>query len=186
MFLPVAYLVVGSFLNNDGPAVPSATTPTCRPASSRTPLPTSIEISLVTAIAGGIFGFLLAVRGHPRRPAAVPAHGADDVLRRRLELRRRPARPGVHLHPRQPRLRDRPPAGRSASSSRGGSSRTKIGPRGRLHVLPVPADDPDHRAGPRRPAAGVARGGRERGRLGVPVLAPRRAADPRRRRSSAR
>ena len=59
MFLPVVYLVAGSFLNNDGQPtlgnyadlstgiIPDA-------------FATSIEISLVTAIAGGIFGFLLA------------------------------------------------------------------------------------------------------------------------------
>ena len=39
---------------------PSATTPTCRRASSPDAFGNSIEISLVTAIAGGIFGFLLA------------------------------------------------------------------------------------------------------------------------------
>ena len=78
---------------------------------------TSIEISLVTAIAGGIFGFLLAyaviLGGLPTVPAARP----HDVLRRRLELRRRPARPGLHLHPRPARRRDRPAQGASASTS---------------------------------------------------------------------
>ena len=36
----------------------------------------SIEISLVTAILGGIFGFLLALRGHPRRAADAFLRGA--------------------------------------------------------------------------------------------------------------
>lgn len=59
LFLPVAYLVIGSFLLADGTAsldnyadlstgvIPGA-------------FANSIEISLVTAVAGGIFGFLLA------------------------------------------------------------------------------------------------------------------------------
>ena len=59
MFLPVVYLVVGSFLDSEGQPtlgnyadlstgiIPDA-------------FATSIEISLVTAIGGGIFGFLLA------------------------------------------------------------------------------------------------------------------------------
>jgi putative spermidine/putrescine transport system permease protein len=59
MFLPVAYLVIGSFLNADGEAtlqnyadlstgvIPGA-------------FASSIEISIVTAIGGGVFGFLLA------------------------------------------------------------------------------------------------------------------------------
>ena len=67
---------------------------------------TSIEISLVTAIAGGIFGFLLAyavILGGLPRFLRTAAH---DLLRRRLELRRRPARPGLHLHARPARARD--------------------------------------------------------------------------------
>jgi putative spermidine/putrescine transport system permease protein len=59
MFLPVAYLVIGSFLNAGGEAtlqnyadlstgiIPGA-------------FASSIEISIVTALAGGVFGFLLA------------------------------------------------------------------------------------------------------------------------------
>lgn len=59
MFLPVAFLVIGSFLNTDGEVtvqnyadlstgvIPSA-------------FANSIEISLVTAVGGGAFGFLLA------------------------------------------------------------------------------------------------------------------------------
>ena len=71
---------------------------------------TSIEISLVTAIVGGIFGFLLAyaiiLGGLPRflRTAVY------DVLWRGLELRRRAARPGLHLHPRPARRGHHVPA----------------------------------------------------------------------------
>jgi len=59
MFLPVAFLVIGSFLNGDGEVT----------VKNYTDLSTgvipgafanSIEISLVTAIGGGVFGFLLA------------------------------------------------------------------------------------------------------------------------------
>ena len=54
----------------------------------------------MTAIAGGILGFLLAyaviLGGLPR----LLRGAADDLLRRRLELRRHPARAGVHLHAR--------------------------------------------------------------------------------------
>jgi putative spermidine/putrescine transport system permease protein len=72
LFLPVAYLVIGSFLDADGIAtlqnygdlstgvIPGA-------------FANSIEISLVTAIGGGIFGFLLA--------AAVIIGGLPPALR---------------------------------------------------------------------------------------------------------
>ena len=59
MFLPTAFLVVGSFLTNDG-------TPTLQNYADLSTgiipdaFANSIEISLVTAIGGGLFGFLLA------------------------------------------------------------------------------------------------------------------------------
>ena len=75
MFLPVVYLVVGSFLNNEGqPSLGNyadLTTGIIPDAFA-----TSIEISLVTAIAGGIFGFLLA--------AAVVLGGLPRFLRTAL------------------------------------------------------------------------------------------------------
>jgi len=56
---PVAYLVIGSFQNAQGETTlqnyADLTTP-----SIATAFTTSIEVSLVTAIVGGIFGFLLA------------------------------------------------------------------------------------------------------------------------------
>src|SRR5687768_5821916 len=59
MFLPVVYLVVGSFLNNEGqPSL--ANYADLSTGIIPDAFATSIEISLVTAIAGGIFGFLLA------------------------------------------------------------------------------------------------------------------------------
>ncbi len=60
LFLPIAYLVVGSFQDGDGAGhAPELRRPVDRRAS-RTRIAHSIEISLVTAIGGGIFGFLLA------------------------------------------------------------------------------------------------------------------------------
>lgn len=69
MFLPVVYLVVGSFLNSDGQPTlgnyADLSTGVIPDAFAN-----SIEISLVTAIGGGIFGFLLAaaviIGGLPR------------------------------------------------------------------------------------------------------------------------
>jgi putative spermidine/putrescine transport system permease protein len=59
MFLPVAYLVIGSFVDATG-----AVTFQNYAGLSTGVIPnafiTSIEISIVTAVAGGIFGFLLA------------------------------------------------------------------------------------------------------------------------------
>ena len=75
LFLPVAYLVIGSFLDGDG-------APTLQNYSdlSTGVIPgafaLSIEISLVTAIGGGIFGFLLA--------AAVILGGLPRFLRNAL------------------------------------------------------------------------------------------------------
>jgi putative spermidine/putrescine transport system permease protein len=59
MFLPVAYLVVGSFIDSTG----AATVKNYADLSTGVipnAFATSIEISVVTAIGGGIFGFLLA------------------------------------------------------------------------------------------------------------------------------
>ena len=115
---------------------------------------TSIEISLVTAIAGGIFGFLMAYAvisgGLPRRFRG----GADDVLGRGIQLRRCPTRPGVHLHAR--------PVGLLTTFLKDVGHRhvrqrvlalLEARSRDRLPVLPAAADDPDHRAGHRRAAS---------------------------------
>jgi putative spermidine/putrescine transport system permease protein len=59
LFLPVAYLVIGSFLDADG----GATLQNYADLSTGVipgAFALSIEVSLVTAIGGGIFGFLLA------------------------------------------------------------------------------------------------------------------------------
>ena len=59
MFLPVAYLVIGSFIGLDGqPTLGNYADLSTGVIPGAFGL--SIEISLVTAIAGGIFGFLLA------------------------------------------------------------------------------------------------------------------------------
>ncbi len=59
MFLPVAYLVVGSFLDNTG-AVTVKNYADLSTGIIPNAFAQSIEISVVTAIAGGVFGFLLA------------------------------------------------------------------------------------------------------------------------------
>ena len=106
MLLPIGFLVVGSFQDSDAGKLTLQNYADLTDAVViSTPSPTSIEISLVTAIAGGIFGFLLAYAVILGGLPPVPADGADDVLRRRLELRRHPARPRVHLHARPARAR---------------------------------------------------------------------------------
>ena len=59
MFLPVAYLVIGSFVDNSG-AVTLRNYADLSTGVIPSAFANSIEISLVTAIAGGLFGFLLA------------------------------------------------------------------------------------------------------------------------------
>ena len=56
---PVAYLVIGSFQNNQGETTLQNYAELATPSVVNA-FGTSIEISLVTAIVGGIFGFLLA------------------------------------------------------------------------------------------------------------------------------
>ena len=56
---PVAYLVSGSFQNNEGQTTLQNYADLATP-SIATAFFTSIEVSLVTAVVGGIFGFLLA------------------------------------------------------------------------------------------------------------------------------
>ncbi len=75
LFLPVAYLVVGSFLTSDG-AVSLQNYADLSTGIIPGAFATSIEISLVTAIGGGIFGFLLA--------AAVILGGLPHFLRTAL------------------------------------------------------------------------------------------------------
>jgi putative spermidine/putrescine transport system permease protein len=56
---PVAYLVLGSFQNNEGQTTLQNYTDLTTPSVANA-FRISIEVSLVTAIVGGIFGFLLA------------------------------------------------------------------------------------------------------------------------------
>jgi putative spermidine/putrescine transport system permease protein len=56
---PVAYLVVGSFQNNQGQTTLQNYADLVTPSVANS-FGTSIEISLVTAVVGGVFGFLLA------------------------------------------------------------------------------------------------------------------------------
>ena len=158
---------------------PCRTTPTCPTRAPRRAFRNSIEISLVTAIVGGLFGFALAgaviLGGLPRflrsslmtfsgvasNFAGIPLalaftytlgqHGLVTVL-----------------------LKDR----RDRHLGRRLQILQQARPRDRLPLLPVPAHGADHGAGHRRAAARVARGGREHGRDPAPVLAARRPADP--------
>ena len=75
LFLPVAYLVIGSFVTDDG-SVSLANYADLSTGVIPGAFANSIEISLVTAIAGGIFGFLLA--------AAVIMGGLPGFLRTAL------------------------------------------------------------------------------------------------------
>jgi putative spermidine/putrescine transport system permease protein len=75
LFLPVGYLVIGSFLLEDG-SVSLANYADLSTGVIPGAFANSIEISLVTAIAGGIFGFLLA--------AAVIIGGLPGFLRTAL------------------------------------------------------------------------------------------------------
>jgi putative spermidine/putrescine transport system permease protein len=59
LLIPTIYLIIGSFLDSDG----QFTVQNYADLTDEIPLNaylTSIEVSLVTAIAGGIFGFLMA------------------------------------------------------------------------------------------------------------------------------
>jgi putative spermidine/putrescine transport system permease protein len=59
LILPISFLVIGSFLNDQGQATIQNYQDLSQPLIV-TAFRTSIEVSLVTAIGGGIFGFLLA------------------------------------------------------------------------------------------------------------------------------
>ena len=59
LILPISFLVIGSFLNDQGQATLQNYADLSEPLII-TAFRTSIEVSLVTAIGGGIFGFLLA------------------------------------------------------------------------------------------------------------------------------
>lgn len=78
--LPVTYLVIGSFQNSDGQATLQNYADLATPNIANAFL-ISIEVSLVTAVIGGIFGFLLAyaviLGGLPRilRPALMTFSG---------------------------------------------------------------------------------------------------------------
>jgi putative spermidine/putrescine transport system permease protein len=72
---PVTYLVVGSFQDNDGRTTLQNYSDLLKPNTANAFL-ISIEISLVTAIVGGVFGFLLAY--------AVIQGGLPRVLRNAL------------------------------------------------------------------------------------------------------
>ena len=114
-------------------------------------------------------------RRHPGLPARRRDHqwadagrlrcGTPDLLGGRLQLRRRPARPRLHVHPRPARPGDELPQGlRCRHLGRRLQPLHEARPRDRLPLLPVPAHGPDHRACHQRPEAGVARGRREHGR----------------------
>ena len=72
LLIPTSYLVIGSFQDLSGNPTLQNYADLDHPEIASAYL-TSIEISLVTAVIGGIFGFLLAYAvisgGLPRRPA---------------------------------------------------------------------------------------------------------------------
>ena len=169
--LPISYLVFGSFQDLEGQTTLQNYVDLTTPTISRA-FQISIEISLVTAIVGGIFGFLLAyaviLGGLPPHPA----RRTHDVQRRRVQLRGRAARPGLHLHARPGRPGDGvPQEHRHRPVCIGLHDLQQARDRARLPLLPVPAHGPDHRAGHRRAAARVAGGRREHGSQPAPVLA---------------
>ena len=119
------------------------------------------------------------VRRHPGRAAALPRRGADDLLRCRLELRRRPTCARVHVHAGRDRARHDPAAtSRDRPEERRFHDLLEARPRDRVPLLPVPVDGPDHGARHPGPQDGMARGIGEHGRQHLPVLAAHRAADP--------
>ena len=71
---------------------------------------TSIEVSLVTALLGGLLGFLIAYAASLAGLAARGPLGALDLLRRGGQLRRHPARVRVHRDDRHARDRHELPA----------------------------------------------------------------------------
>ena len=120
-------------------------------------------ISLVTAAARLRRRPVRRLRGDPGGHAALDPLGADDVLGRRGELRRHPARVRVHRDARAARRRhDLVPERRlrheRALAALPALHRARS--RGRLPLLPAAADDPRDRARDRRAAQGMARGGR--------------------------
>ena len=108
IILPTFYLVTGSLQKDDQPSLQNY----ADLGTGIIPLAllTSIEISLVTAIAGGVLGFLMAyaiiLGGLPRF-----LRTGSDLLRGGLELRGHPARVGIRVHPRPARRRHHVPPG---------------------------------------------------------------------------
>ena len=175
---PTFYLVVGSLQTASGAFTLQNFADLFTPQIIAT-YANSLEISIVTALIGGVFGFLLAY--------AVISGGLPGILRsalmtfsgRRLELRRHPAGPGLRLHRRPDRPVHRLPQGnRDRPVQQRLHDLLEDRARDRLPLLPVPADGPDHRPGDRRPEEGLAGSRREHGRQLVPVLAPGGPADP--------
>ena len=164
IFLPSASLFIDSFRNREGQFTLENIFALFQP-----PIPASyllsIQISLATAVMGGILGFFLAYALDRRQPAALDPSGHAHVCRRCLQLRGRA--PGVRLHrhvgaggiphhaaeelPGLEHLRQRLQPLRFPGLEPG------------VHVLPVPADVADHDASHRGAEAGVARGGGEPG-----------------------
>ena len=167
MFLPVAYLVIGSFVDGQGAAHgPKLRRPLHRSHPER--VRQQHRDQRRHRHRGRHVRIPARLLRDPRRAAAVPADRPDDVLRGRLELRGCAAGPGVHLHPRHARIPDDTAEGlRDRHLRRRPSVQPdeQVRPRARLHVLPVPAHGPDHRPGPGRAEARVAGGRGECGRL---------------------
>ena len=179
LLLPAAGVLVGAFQDDAG-GFTMANVRALYHEPYLTAFKNSIEISLVTALVGGAARLPDRVLGDPRGHAAVRADDADDVLRRRRELRRHPARVRVHRHAGHDRDRDAVAQHASAStrtttasrsSRRPGSSSTYLYFQIPLMILVIaPAID----------GAAAASGARRRptSARAAAVLAPRRPADP--------
>ncbi len=178
LIIPTFYLVTGSFRTESGQPTLQNYADLSQPTIVEA-FRASIEISVVTAVIGGIFGFLLAyavIRGGlPRFLGAalmtfsgVASNFAGVPLA--LAFTFTLGATGLVtllLHA----ARDRPEERRLHDL-------LEARPRDRVPLLPVPVDGPDHGAGHPGPQDGVARGIGEHGRQHLPVLAAHRAADP--------
>ena len=152
----------------------------------RTPTCTSIKISVITAVSGGLFGFLMAyaaiAAGAPRWSSA-PLTTFSGVA---AELRRRTARLRLHRDARHGRVVTQFLRLARARPLRPGFTLFSSPASARLPLLPDPADGAGDRAGDRRARANGERRPRTSGRLleywrqvGAPVLRPRCSAhDP--------
>ncbi len=156
LLIPTAYLIVGSFVDSTTGDVTLQNYARLTEGLQLNAYLTSIEISLVTALAGGIFGFLMAyavISGGPRRlrgplmtfsGVASNFAGIPLALAFVFTIGRTGLVTSFLARPRHQPVRRRV------------HDLFEARPRDRLPVLPAAADDPDHRPSDRWPEARVA------------------------------